>query len=425
MRIAVSGAAPLICCHFNRARIFQMNAGHYPDLVGRGDLQLWAAAQGAAIFLDLSCLLQDQWTGIPAVAAGLARALLDLVPDRLCFFSERYELERNLVMQALDRHDGGQLGYEWRTGGARLKPLPRHDRGAMNIGIYPTVKSARRLFDHECSIIHDLSTLITPQFHDADNIRHHSENLHADIASNCLTICVSEATRQDLIAYLGLDAARTAVAYPAASWREEDIAEAARGRQFNRIEPYFLILGTREPRKNIGLVMAMLELDPALLDGFRFVFTGKAGALPPATRLPAVIKQAVSRERIKFTGYVNETDKCALVMNAAATIYPSLFEGFGLPVIESLALGTPCLASCSASLPEIGGDACRYFDPFSPMDLRRCIQEFIAARDGAWFARCRARAADFSWERMGFDVLNHLRNAIGEPGAGVSRAART
>ncbi|NJO56330.1 MAG: glycosyltransferase family 4 protein, partial [Rhodospirillales bacterium] len=83
------------------------------------------------------------------------------------------------------------------------------------------------------------------------------------------------------------------------------------------------------------------------------------------------------------------------------SIYPSFFEGFGLPVLESIAAGTPCLSSWSSSLPEVGGEACLYFDPMSVMDMHRALSQFLALGPKArarLFERCLATGAFLTWE---------------------------
>jgi glycosyltransferase involved in cell wall biosynthesis len=102
-------------------------------------------------------------------------------------------------------------------------------------------------------------------------------------------------------------------------------------------------------------------------------------------------------------------------MAAHASIYPSFFEGFGLPVIESLSVGTPCIASCSSSLPEIGGPNCHYFDPYSVIDLYRALTEFQRnhpKRDPAFARACRGSVAGFNWPNMAHGMLRRIEREI-------------
>jgi len=148
------------------------------------------------------------------------------------------------------------------------------------------------------------------------------------------------------------------------------------------IEPYFLILGTREPRKNVAQVLELIARYPDLLDRHRFVFAGKLGWLANQQEMPEVLGAATQAGKILFTGFVTEYEKYKLLLGAQATIYPSVFEGFGLPVLESLSVGTPCVASFSSSIPEAGGAFCHYFDPLSVTDLHRALMRQIVATVG-------------------------------------------
>ena len=367
------------------------------------------------IYFEVGPLLEENWTGIPVAAAGLARELLTALPDRLRFFLGCEELAPQCVTDALDRETGTFLHHQFHQGQATIGPIHRSSPSKTTIGIYPSTKSSRRLFDVECNIIHDVSTLITPHFHSLENVLHHAEFLQDDIDSNDVTICVSQATATDLQAYLGVPADRLIATHNGVSWNAQHIARAEDEINFGIVEPYFLILGTREPRKNLALVIELLDAFPELMNAHRFIFTGRLGWLQENQAIPSGLMSAISSGRIHFTGFISESDKCKLLMAADATIYPSFFEGFGLPVIESLSVGTPCIASCSSSIPEIGGPFCRYFDPYSVLDLYRSIEEFKTKRLGQnreFRADCRRSVASFTWSKMAFDILTALEPPI-------------
>jgi len=163
-------------------------------------------------------------------------------------------------------------------------------------------------------------------------------------------------------------------------------------------EPYVLCVGSLEPRKNLAMLLqawkASADRRPP---GVKLFLTGKKGnsevyasaglgALPPDVHL---------------TGYVNDADLPALYSGARLFIYPSLYEGFGLPVLEALSCGTPVASSSASSLPEVGGDAVRYFDPQSPAEIASCLVDSL--NDPDWLRQAPGRSLDrasrFSWER--------------------------
>ena len=385
-----------------------MNAASLADTAARLE------AADAQIYFDVSPLLEEQWTGIPIVAAGLAGALLAHMPARLHFFLGAAVVSRDLVADTLRRRSGLFLLRAHQTGRARSATLPvLQPGGGPTLGVFPSVKPIRRAFTVECSVFHDLSTLVLPYFHIKGNVDHHMEAMIADIASDDLVVAVSQASADDLVAYLGVDPARLLVAHNGVTWPAAFAIEAANQRGPVGAEPYVLILGTREPRKNVMLVFEMLASHPALLDSHRFVVTGKMGWLEEQHALPANLEPARAAGPILFTGFVDDFTKNRLLAGAQATLYPSLFEGFGLPVLESLSAGTPCAASWSSSIPEVGGACCTYFDPLSAGDMRRAIAELLARRDRARLrAACLARAELFSWEASAGGIVEGLLRCL-------------
>ncbi len=369
-------------------------------------------AARAEVYYDISPLLEEQWTGIPIVAAGLAGAMLARLPRRLHFFLGTSVIDKDLMADALRRRSGLFLHREWVCGRAVVGTLPLLARATgPTLGVFPSVKQIRRAFDVECSVFHDLSTLVLPYFHIKGNVDHHMEAMLADIASDDVVAAVSQASRDDLSAYLGVDAQRLMVAPNGVSWPDGFAVRAANDRGLAGAEPYLLILGTREPRKNVMLVFDMLAADPSLLDSHRFVFAGKMGWLEEQHALPKALEPARDAGRIVFTGFVDDITKYKLLAGAAATLYPSLFEGFGLPVLESLSAGTPCVASWSSSIPEVGGAVCTYFDPLSAADMRRALRELLARPPTA--QACRAQAGRFTWEASAALILDRLLDHCG------------
>jgi glycosyltransferase involved in cell wall biosynthesis len=382
-------------------------------------------ARDAMIYYDLSPLRETHWTGIPVVAAGLAAALRVALPDRVRFFCGYDLISTACVDDALARASGLFLNRDIEEGYGLAGKLPvsgldsAGEGGRLHqgpgIGFFPSVKPLRGAFDIELSVFHDLSTLVMPLMHIRGNVVHHMEAIMADLASDDLVVAVSEACKSDLVAYLGVDAARivtapNGVAWP--DWYESAALNLAGAGGGAGVEPYFLVLGTREPRKNIMKVFDLLEYAPALLETHRFVFAGKMGWLEEQHALPRSLEPHVASGRILFPGFIGEFEKYTLLRFAQATLYPSLFEGFGLPVLESLSVGTPCVASWSSSIPEVGGDVCAYFDPLSAGDFARALDGLMSRRGPALEAACRARAARFTWRAALGRILERL---LGHP----------
>jgi len=161
---------------------------------------------------------------------------------------------------------------------------------------------------------------------------------------------------------------------------------------------YFITLSTLEPRKNLSLVLKAWEVVRSKLNPrTRLVVVGKAGSESVFGKSDFAAERA---EDIIYTGYLPEEDLPALLSGSLALIYPSLYEGFGLPLIEGMSCGTPVVTTRLTSLPEVGQNAAIYVDENDPSDLARCLltlatsQEYREEHSG----RGLERAAQFSWD---------------------------
>ncbi len=352
--------------------------------------------QGDCIYLEIGPLKEGNYTGIAQVTAAIAEQMLGDGTREVGFFFGRAMVDRRIVEDLLARRNGELI--EWYLQRAPVSPAPRSLAGRQ-VAIFPNRKTCRRGFDIECQIIHDLSTLLTPQFHNQDTIDYHALTMLEDVQSNDITFCVSEATRSDVLRYLAPLAPESVVAVPLAV----SIPESGCGKFAGRdVEPYVLVLGTIEPRKNIEQVLSYIQHNPEIMQRHRFVFLGRFGwgetvdSLVDRYGLAEPFKQG----RIVFPGFVAESVKNALIENAQVMVYPSLFEGFGLPVLEATALGVPCVTTRSSSIPEVGGSLCYYFDPRKPKDFDRTLARALVdlrISAGASGAARRGWAGQFSW----------------------------
>lgn len=261
--------------------------------------------------------------------------------------------------------------------------------------------------------VHDLAFLRWPELLTAESGRYYGQVGRA-VRSAERAIAVSERTRADMIQLLGAPADRIDVVYEAADPRYRPASAAAIGtarRRFELPEEYFLFVGTREPRKNLRRLIeayAGVALDPAAPG---LVIAGRPGWL--VDDLEARAHALGVGERVRFTGEVESDDLVALYSGALALVFPSLYEGFGLPALEAMACGTAVLASTGGALPEIVGQAGILVDP---MD----VPGLAAAMRRAWreprlraelVERGRERAGQFSWRRAAEETLDVYRRA--------------
>ncbi|MCF6171093.1 MAG: glycosyltransferase family 4 protein [Bacteroidales bacterium] len=179
--------------------------------------------------------------------------------------------------------------------------------------------------------------------------------------------------------------------------------------KFGLDEPYFLFVGTIEPRKNLlVLLKAYTAFRQAVRKPVRLIIAGQLGwkAEPEMEALA----QHPFKNDIVITGYVKREELPVLYTNARAFIYPSKYEGFGLPVLEAMACGAPCLVSDSSSLPEVGGEAALYF---SPADSDKLCSLMIAvnADEGKrdeMRKRSLGQAEKFSWKKCAEEFMDAI-----------------
>lgn len=221
-------------------------------------------------------------------------------------------------------------------------------------------------------------------------------------------ICVSENTRTELVRLNGVDPAKTTVVHHGADHLRYGKLPAAGGQGV----PYLLYVGKRGSYKNFRCALQAYAETPGLMAAFDLVCFG-GGPLSRnerqlASRLGIAEKKLVS---------VHGPDKmlAGLYQHAAAFIYPSLYEGFGLPPLEAMSQGCPVISSNTSSLPEVLGDAPEYFDPNDNTDLGRALERVLndAGRAAELKASGRARASEYTWHRCAEETLKVYEKLLG------------
>jgi glycosyltransferase involved in cell wall biosynthesis len=347
--------------------------------------------------IDVFQLLGSQWTGIPVFTRRLILAMLRSGGVELRFCLGLARVPEEPVLAALRAGTGAQLLDECEANLGDSNDLIDLDSPLL----YPSVKSHPGASRHEGSTVHDLSTLFMPENHEVSNVAYHLDGLRASLASDEITFCVSEATRAALINAFPSAGRKARVLYQYADWPEEyelldrNLPRVALGR-------FAAVVGTIEPRKNLALLLQALSLPELAKSELKFVVIGRKGWLVDAFLEEITPEQ---RERIVFSGYVTEFTKYRLLRAAEFLIFPSLYEGFGIPAVEAMGLGKPVLASRTSSFPEVVGEAGIYFDPLSASDFAAAFDEIQDPRRMAELSPEAIRQArKFGWQQMAAPV---------------------
>ena len=215
-------------------------------------------------------------------------------------------------------------------------------------------------------------------------------------------VTVSEYSRRALARALGIPEAHISVVSngvdtrfsPSAPSRPDVLPAALRGR------PYFVALSTLEPRKNLKLIFQAWQLARDRLPlGYGLLVVGGAGAAAVFKQAHANPVPGDSDASVVYSGYVDDADLPALLSGATALLYPSLYEGFGLPALEAMACGTAVVTTALTSMPEVCGDAAIYVDAYDPASLAGALIDLAnddQLRDGH-ASRGLGQASAFTW----------------------------
>src|SRR5579885_297936 len=269
--------------------------------------------------------------------------------------------------------------------------------------------------------VHDVGSLL---FDERGSVRANLRRyrLRRGLRRAKVVIAVSEATRRDVERLLGIGPEHVRVVYNAPSpeffthnYKEQrESEEPERRRILERYQidyPFLLYAGNIRPQKNIprlveafAVVRANLAGHPVYHD-LRLIIIGDEISRFPSVRR-AVIQSRVE-QAVRFLGFVpQETLRC-FYQTAAAFVFPSLYEGFGLPPLEAMACGTPVVTSNVSSLPEVVNDAAMLVNPENVFDIARGVREVLLdeERRGELIHKGRQQAARYSWERTAKEVL--------------------
>lgn len=269
----------------------------------------------------------------------------------------------------------------------------------------PSVATVHDLGYHHFPLTHTVPQLIYLRW----STRHNARRGRRVIAD-------SEATKADLVRFDHIDSAKIEVIYPGI---DPELQPETDGQQLGAVlkmygisSPYLLHLGTLQPRKNLA---RLVEAFVASGVEDSLVLAGKRGWMANSLFTLIDNQAPAIRERIVTPGFIADDDKAALISGARALLLPSLYEGFGFPVLEGNACGTPVLCSNTSSLPEVSGDAALLVDPLDTEQMAAGLRRITGDKS----LRERLKQAGFenvrrfSWRRTAAEVLHTLELAAG------------
>ena len=364
-----------------------------------------------SIYVDVSAAVHHR-AGLGRYADSLVRALHPQLEAQLAlFYNREIGVEPLAGLEQLPSRTVS-LGYKpWRMlvwlgqlGNVSLnRLLPNAQLFHATEHLLPPLKDIPTVLT-----VHDLIFYHLPEHHKALNRWY----LNATMPLYCRRadhiIAVSEATRQDLLNRYHIAPEKITVIYEAADPQfrpQTDQRITAVRQRYNLPERYLLYVGTIEPRKNLTRLLRAWERLYTAKQAPPLVIVGKRGWL--ASDFFAALETSPEHENVLLTGFVHDQDLPAVYAGATAFVFPSLYEGFGLPPVEAMACGAPVACANTSSLPEVVEDAALKFNPKNLEAMTDTLRRVLNDVDLQADLRTRGlrRAAEFSWARTAQQTL--------------------
>jgi len=258
--------------------------------------------------------------------------------------------------------------------------------------------------------IHDMTAWSHPEMHTAATVLA-DQRFAANIIKPARGIITpSESSRKDAIERLGLNPDRVRAIHHGISEAYFESPDPERARKHFKLDkPYILFVSTIEPRKNLPRLLDAYEGLPASVrEEYDLVIAGPRGWSSENTML----RLSLAGQSVRYLGYVPEEYLPSLTAGASVFAYPSLYEGFGFPIAQAMATGTPVITSNVSSLPEVAAGAALLVDPLSTTELRDALQRVLTSTSLAdqLATKGRERAKHFSWDRCARETWNFFEN---------------
>lgn len=365
-------------------------------------------------------------TGVGHYTFELAQALAQAAPENTfeLVYPSSYapvELDANSAGSALpgnlrlNRALVGPLARHWWSNG-----LPRYVR-RNKLELFHGTNYDVPLWRRCATVltIHDLSLLLYPATHRKRSVSRARRRTPLMARTADAIITPTESVRREVCELLGINAGKVFAIPEAAraSFRPVDFDSTQEVRsKLGCGDEFLLAVGTIEPRKNLNvLVTAFEQFTRARPESkLKLVIAGGRGWLTDP--FFENIQKSPARDRIVVTDYLHDAELRALYSSCRAFVYPSLYEGFGLPPLEAMACAAPVIASRIPALVEIAGEAASFFEPTDATDLCETILALLEDADASkkFSVAGQARAAEFSWQKAAHKTLEVYEFALRE-----------
>ncbi len=261
--------------------------------------------------------------------------------------------------------------------------------------------------------VHDFSFILHKDFHPKERIKYFEENFFKNIYRSDIIITGSEFSKQEILDRLDVKEKNVRVIYHGVRhdvFKKIDDIKL----DFDLPEKFIFSVGSIEPRKNlIGLLSAYNNLSDEIKQEYKLVIAGFKGW--ENKEIMQIIEK--NKDFITYLGYISDEELAVVYNKASCFVYPSFYEGFGLPPLEAMACGTPVVCSNVSSLPEVGGEAVVYCDPYSVEDIKNKIESVLLDENLQKELSLKGleQAKKFTWEKSAQEhikIFNELLEIV-------------
>jgi glycosyltransferase involved in cell wall biosynthesis len=358
----------------------------------------------APVYVEVSPLLTLHITGIGRFVARMVEALAKLTPLRLVTtingahaqnmsLSTDLQTGEEIAISAADLPAADEDVGRWAK---RLlkRPHQQHDAELASrcAGIYTLLRPPARHFRREISVLYDFTPLIVPWAHVQETREHFGIFFSETSGLSDAAVAISKATKDDAQWLSPLPPEAVVAGYPGPSLCVHRHACAGRVERSRNI---ILVVSTLEPRKNGRLLLDWFLDTKALSPEMELWWVGPKGWLHEHS---AETHLRASKKQVRFLGMVPDRELCKLYRRAAFAVYPSLYEGFGFPVLDALWHETPVVCAFNSSLQEFAGPGVHYFDACDPATLDDACRELFAR--GAGSVHRDDLCENYSWDKL-------------------------
>lgn len=379
------------------------------------------------VFVDAEVLVVPHFSGIGHYTLDLLKAL-----DRLLDTRSDIEVVLGVYFKRVERI----RSFGFRNLKIKRTPFPLRISNGLKIRnqqpfydlffgkyvyFFPNYTSWPLLFSKSVSVVYDLSFEYHSEYVEPNNQRFLSEHVKKSVERSAKIVTISENSQREIVDFYKVPKSKTSIVYPGIDqsqmyrWPEDEIAKVkARYAVFGK---YILFVGNIEPRKNLkNLLLAYEKLDDDTRKEYSLLLVGARGWLDDE------IFDIIERLRIAGNviqqpqGYVEDEDRAALFSGASLFVYPSQYEGFGIPPVEAMACGVPAITSDNSSLPEAVGDAAKKVSANSVDQLAEAIKTVLSDEtlQADMIKKGFDQADKFNWDieaQKLLDVLEEVNNA--------------